>query len=353
MASVSSRVGYIDALRGLTMILVVFSHIYIPNNTPINQFFITFRMPLFFFISGFLSFRGEQSWSGGELLSRLGSKVRTMIVPATLVAMVYALCSDNYTALDFFTGRMKNGYWFTYALFNMLFIYYVSRWSNARRARVGLELFTKRFYVVSLLCFIALSDLSILGVVDSALALSQAVMYMHYFAFGILCRCNRAWFESILDNGVRMAIVIVGLFAITFCVIAIGDNMDAATALMGRRGVHILISALQAVAGYFGILTVYGFFRRFSLFFGESKVGKALQFVGRNTLDVYLIHYFVLLGMPTVLYPYIAGTTNLLFPLVLGLSVAVAIVALSLLISRIIRLSDPLAYYLLGARDVT
>ena len=57
--------------------------------------------------------------------------------------------------------------------------------------------------------------------------------------------------------------------------------------------------------------------------------------------------------MPTMLRPYIVDTTNLLMPLVVGMAVATAIVAVSLLISRILRLSDYVAYYLLGARDVT
>ena len=46
----TNRIGYIDALRGLTMILVVFSHIYIPNDTPLNMFLVNLRMPMFFFI---------------------------------------------------------------------------------------------------------------------------------------------------------------------------------------------------------------------------------------------------------------------------------------------------------------
>ena len=56
--------------------------------------------------------------------------------------------------------------------------------------------------------------------------------------------------------------------------------------------------------------------------------------------------------MPAFLYPYVAGTDNVLIPLVVGVGVAAAIVAVSLLISRILRLSDHVAYYILGARDV-
>ena len=352
MAGVNNRVGCIDALRGLTMILVVFSHIYIPNESPLNQFFILFRMPLFFFISGYLSFRSEQSWSGTELRSRLGGKVRTMILPATIVAMLYALVNDSVSAVGFFIYPAKIGYWFTFALFNMLVIYYVARYLHSRRTHVSLKLFAKRFYVVSLLCFIALSDLRSLGWVDTTFALAMTFKYMHYFAFGLLCRCNKEWFESILDNGAKMAIIVAGLFILAFWVITLSENMDVATTYLSRKSISIISSAIKALAGYFGIMTVYGFFRRFSTFFAESRVGKAMQFVGRNTLDVYLIHFFVLIGMPTLLYPYIVDTTNILSQLVVGLSVAVAIVALSLLISRIIRLSDYLAYYILGARDV-
>ena len=56
--------------------------------------------------------------------------------------------------------------------------------------------------------------------------------------------------------------------------------------------------------------------------------------------------------MPTFLYPYIAGTDNILVPLVVGMSVSAIVVAISLLISRVLRLSDHMAYYILGARDV-
>ena len=101
-------------------------------------------------------------------------------------------------------------------------------------------------------------------------------------------------------------------------------------------------------------MTVFALFRRYGEFFSENRhIGKPLQFVGRNTLDVYLLHYFVLLGMPAMLRPYIVETDNILVTLVVGMAVAIAAVAVSLLISRVIRLSDHLAYYLLGARDIT
>ena len=353
MNNLSKRIGYIDALRGFTMILVVFSHIYIPNDTPLNQFFINIRMPLFFFISGFISFRREQSWSGAEMVSRLGSKVRTMIFPALVVGLIFTLMYPGSPISEFFTRPTKMGYWFTFALFNMLLVYYAARTMHSRRGVASLELFAKRFYVVGLISFFALSDLSGLGYVDTTLTLSMTFKYLHFFAFGALCSCNRAWFERTLDNGVKMAVVVVGLFVLSWWLITLKANIDLYTAYVSHKYVVIISSAVRAIVGYFGILTIFGLFRRYGAFFSDNRVvGKPLQFVGRNTLDVYLLHYFVLLGMPDALRPYVVDTSNLLMPLVVGIAVAVVVVGVSLLLSRVIRLSDHLAYYLLGARNV-
>lgn len=63
----TKRLEYIDALRGFTMILVVFAHIInygyhitdakAETMDTFNNLFIRFRMPLFFFISGFVLYK--------------------------------------------------------------------------------------------------------------------------------------------------------------------------------------------------------------------------------------------------------------------------------------------------------
>ena len=67
------RMGWLDALRGFTMILVVSNHVALKSFgmqirwSAALQFFLLFRMPLFFFISGFLAYEASRIWNARPL----------------------------------------------------------------------------------------------------------------------------------------------------------------------------------------------------------------------------------------------------------------------------------------------
>ena len=62
------RLDWLDALRGFTMILVVANHVAGLGfgeewkHSSAIPFLILFRMPLFFFVSGFLAYKASQIW---------------------------------------------------------------------------------------------------------------------------------------------------------------------------------------------------------------------------------------------------------------------------------------------------
>ena len=65
----TKRIEYIDAMRGFTMILVVIAHVIFFSYQGIDvfnwgKFFKIFRMPLFFFISGYIMYKASRIWSG-------------------------------------------------------------------------------------------------------------------------------------------------------------------------------------------------------------------------------------------------------------------------------------------------
>lgn len=65
----ANRLGYIDAIRGFTMILVVYGHVVIflleksaHLSSNVNEIFVLFTMPLFFFISVFFAYSANYDW---------------------------------------------------------------------------------------------------------------------------------------------------------------------------------------------------------------------------------------------------------------------------------------------------
>ena len=88
----TKRVEYIDALRGFTMILVVFSHINIFSlditNSFVNSIFVSFFMPLFFFISGFVGFK-LMVWDKNTYLAMTKNKFLHQLVPTLILGIIY------------------------------------------------------------------------------------------------------------------------------------------------------------------------------------------------------------------------------------------------------------------------
>ena len=74
-----------------------------------------------------------------------------------------------------------------------------------------------------------------------------------------------------------------------------------------------------------------------------------MRYTGRHTLDIYLLHYFLLPNIPS-LRSWAFKNDMLILELLATLLLSAVIIAFCLLISRIIRHSDFLGHYLLGAK---
>lgn len=137
MAESRKRIEWIDALRGFTMILVVFSHVEIsgfvmaPGYARINDLFRILFMPLFFFVSGFIAYR-SQVWQWGLYRDSLLKKIRVLLLPMLFFGLLYAVffyaqrrgVAPVDSIVGFFNDSMKYGYWFTVVLLGMFLIYY-------------------------------------------------------------------------------------------------------------------------------------------------------------------------------------------------------------------------------------
>ena len=362
----SKRIGYIDAMRGFTMILVVYSHVCNfclgDRNMAFNDVLFLFRLPCFFFISGWL-FQG--TWGKGTVPHTSGSdlsvwsiikhKFMVQIVP-TLIFLFFLSPPPAYFHQF---GAFKGGYWFTFALFYFFVIYMLMSWPFHHRQG-------RRSDIIMLLLTLAISmsaywydinyhrlqlqltncQLSIVNcqLITNVLGLLSFVTWRYYLFFflGTLVRKYFPQFLKLTNNGKIMALVVV-------CFLAISH--------IPQSDIFLREYFKFSIGGIMGMTMIFALFRYLytsSLFPHPSSFlhlpSSILKFVGTRTLDIYLLHYFFL---PEFLRPHATQLLTVipspLLPLAIFLA-ALVVVALCLATSYILRLSPFFAHYLFGAK---
>ena len=148
IAAKKPRLGWLDALRGFTMILVVTNHVALKSFgmqirwSAALQFFLLFRMPLFFFISGFLAYKASRLWDARTLRELSLKKMRVQLIPTIVFFLLYLAMIPSAPFLDSLqealASGMKAGYWFTLVLLYMLLTYYLFSYVESKFFR-GLE----------------------------------------------------------------------------------------------------------------------------------------------------------------------------------------------------------------------
>jgi fucose 4-O-acetylase-like acetyltransferase len=341
----ANRIGYIDALRGMAMILVVYFHIaaygFGSYELGYNDIIERFRMPTFFFISGWLFYKAGRIWDRQVISGMIRKKFMVQIVP-TVVFMLLYLAMFNLLDISSF-GSDKKGYWFTFVLFEYFVIYILAEsllnQQNSTKGEVRvfaiiLILSVSAFYYAKYYTRYTVE----LGVWKDILGIFSFVKIRHiiFFLMGTLVRRHFDQFIQLTDNRYFTALLITLFTAIIVW-----------PAVLSFNGVDYIA---YLVAGVSGTIICFTFFRIHARNFSqETWYGRGLQLIGRRTLDIYLIHYFVLpydLVRPEVWIQY---HNNTLF-VPMALILAIWVVIISLLISSILRVSPLLAKYLFGTK---
>ena len=109
-------------------------------------------------------------------------------------------------------------------------------------------------------------------------------------------------------------------------------------------------ASLPHTLAMFLLLTmVFMFFRHYSDFFSDkTALGRGLQFIGRRTLDIYLLHYFFLPKLPMVGEFFRLNRHNFILDTTAALAVALVVVAFCVITSQLLRVSPFLKKHLFG-----
>ena len=338
----TQRIEYIDAMKGFSIILVVLHHVSLMafgRNSAIDEWYVVFFMPLFFFISGFVIYNPTQQWTFKNSIVFLKKKIWTLILSPFVFFLLYIHIYNRELSASL-TDPSKAGYWFTFMLFGYYIIY------------ICIQMLLGKFNISSLKkdCILILSGclLYLMGYGISYFYLEKKVLiagfigaahckHILFFILGTLAKKYLKNFEQCMDSSWFLPICISLYFLLNIFI----KPLDGAL----TRFSFVLSAATM------GVVIVFSFFRRYQSQVTKDKIlGNVLQTIGRRTLDIYLLHYFFIPYRLSEVCPLFQKYNLPIIELACSLTVASFIIAFCLLISAILRISPNLGHLLFGAK---
>jgi fucose 4-O-acetylase-like acetyltransferase len=301
-----NRIDWIDALRGIGIVLVVFGHVWrgVDNagliHSPmlfatIDQVVYLFHMPLFFFLSGLLF---EAAVNRHGIKNSFIRRIESLLYPLLLwsyvtAAMLYATGSVTnrsqislYDALSY-PWPPKDIFWFLAALF-----------ITQTLASFAAPTHSAKIYFA---CFIALSIPNlVLDFSQQDIWIRKTVECAPLLFLGMACSRWR------FDNR-----ILAGLSLSVFLAAEIIQFFRTST----EGGIHYILSCIAALSFAYAVA--------WCLQISSASPRAPLAALGRASMAIYLTHVFALAAIRIVLLK--LGVHSL--PLQVGLGVSVAVLA--------------------------
>ena len=328
----TKRVEYIDAMRGFTMILVVYSHIchfcFGDSLLGYNGTFFLFRLPCFFMLSGWLFEPVAQR----PFIANVRHKFMVQIVPTFIFLLLLAPPPEFFHQL----GAVKGGYWFTFVLFEFFILYMIivrisTRWSLLMALAIALGSFVYARNYDSLKSMAEGWQLHVINGLGFA-----SVTLWRFFLFFYIGAWMRRHFEAFIHWTSKSVVIII--ITVVFFAIASTPHIDNICYEMGRF----------YIGGITGMWMVFTIFRLSASWLQRLHLSSPLQYVGRRTLDIYLLHYFFLPRFLMAYSPQLHANHDSMHEFLVIMLIALIVLLMSLFVSYILCLSPFLAKYLFG-----
>ena len=347
----TKRLSWLDAMRGFTMILVVAYHVaqfsFHENEktSAALPFLVLMRMPLFFFVSGFLAYKANFAWTVPNVLKLTWKKFKVQVIPTLVFVclfVIFRMKGDFWDDLmRLLASPTKGGYWFTWVLLQMFIIYYIICMLLHRVQKGLAEVGLIVAWAVSVFAYETLYLPKVFTYHKDLFfdysSLVQTIRYMQFFLLGNIVRRYWSRVEKLFDTPWFFPLVV------TLAVVCCADIFQLHTLK------KVWVNLPRTIAMYSLLLLVVMFFRHYQAWFEEGrKAGRILSFIGTRTLDIYLLHFLLLPKLPQVGEWLNANQPNFIVSIVLSASVALVVIAFCLLASQLLRVSPFLQLYLFG-----
>lgn len=279
---IKNRNIFVDFLRGLTIILVVYAHSLqscnsMESNNSVHLIIQTFQMALFMIISGYCSCFVEPV---DDVKNALLGKIKRILIPYLIWEQVHYLLSvvvgyTSYSIKSELTSILTSEFWFLRVLFLLYFAYYCFWMVN------NLTYKASNSKAISLIGGGG-TGLGMLYVLSKLPGCSSVITYGVMFIIGnIFYKLKRKISRSILH-------FIFGIGAIAF-VVSVYIYFET------EGMIHNVIDKSMAITGSMFFTCVASIL--FQLIHSNQKCISLLLHIGRKTLSIYSIHWCLLFSL--------------------------------------------------------
>lgn len=329
-----NRIQYIDRLKGFTILLVVMGHVsvfsYQTGAETMDRFIGSFHMPLFMFLSGIVT--KTPIFSPPIGIGNWLRKICALLLPLCAFGFCFTLyCTGTSSIGDipakvwtFVSSNNKMGYWY---LFDLA-LFYVTM-------PVFLLNKSKRWWIDAVLG-VLVEAIFYMGwkpenTLTDVMCLLNASSFYPFFVMGYMVK-KYDWMEKLQrQNWIFTVSVLAYLFMLAF-----PSQHHALHTLTWRL--------LMPMTGILSSL----------LFFANREnentwIERQLSFIGKNTLDIYILHYFLISSIHlTIVGQWFNDTNNGLLAAVLAIIVSVPVTYLSIYAGKFLRKSKFLNDFAFG-----
>ena len=277
------RYSWLDSLRGLAIFLVVIGHViqflYCHDNDGYRKcidwnIIYSFHMPLFFMISGY-------SYDICKDRFTIVKRAKQLLVPFAVWALINAIYNDSLYIwrLEYFIISPSNGgLWFLYALFFMSVIYYlIDRISNRGGYKQNICYLLILF---SLLFFIE-------NKVGGFYGTKEITYNIIFYAIGAYLH---RYDISIHNNYILLTLATISVIC-GYSKIYYLEMISNLATIQRCMSIVLTIPIL---------LFIYGVWRKARFVEEERSFIKDFSHIGKYTLGIYAIHYYIMLSLPSI-----------------------------------------------------
>lgn len=310
-----ARLNWIDYARGIAIILVAYRHVFEGAKQSginvdeykmleyANIFFYSFRMPLFFIVSGiFISLSVEKS----GIKKYIGTRARTILYPyfiwgalQLLLQMVFAKYAngqpDPYSFLHmFYLPRELAQFWYLYALFSVSMLYLLMKFVLKIPAWINLLLGLVMFYLSALLY----QDVLPKNMVVEAMHHSFLFDLFHYYIFFVIGDMAAKFllsqrFRQMASQGKNVSFLFI-LFLVAQTYFLWANLSNTAAKFMYVEFYQPFLFILIAIIGC-------SFMMFLTSWMDKRRIMPWLTVLGKYSLYIYVAHVIVFAAVRTLI----------------------------------------------------